>query len=72
MMDNVPWDIYKEGYQESVPARERVNETGILEELSTGAACIRRARKAEQLELARYHEDRIAVRGSCILCRTLM
>ena len=70
MMDDTPCDMCKDSHQESVPSLESAS-VNLSDEWSTGAACIRRARKREHLELARYHEDIVAVRGSCLLCRTL-
>ncbi|HEY0934969.1 MAG TPA: DEAD/DEAH box helicase, partial [Trebonia sp.] len=39
--------------------------------LYTGGAIIRQKRRAAYLELSRYKEDLLAVRGTCLLCRGL-
>ena len=60
-MDDTLYNMYKDSYQESVPSLESA-KVNLSDKWSIGAACIRRTRKREHLELARYHEDIVAVR----------
>jgi superfamily II DNA helicase RecQ len=71
MVGDVPCAVCEECHEEPVPSRAPVRNTDIVEECFTGAGCIRRVRREEHFELARFREDLIAVRGSCLLCRGL-
>ena len=65
MVGDVPCAVCEQCHHEPVRKRD------VTEEAFTGATCIRRVRQAEYSEVARYQEDLIAVRGSCLLCRGL-
>jgi superfamily II DNA or RNA helicase len=57
------------------PLEPAVTEGGEDQELvtmsHTGSAMIQQKRRAAHLELSRYREDLLAVRGTCLLCRGL-
>lgn len=68
MADDVPCDICRQGHEEPVePVEEDQAYTNTTN--FTGEALIHEARKKEYLELARYREDLLMVRGTCLLCR---
>ena len=71
IVGDVPCAVYQECHEEPIPPKPPVQKEDIVEERYTGAARIRRVRREEYLELARFREDLIAVRGTCLLCRAL-
>ena len=71
MVGDVPCAVCKECHAEPILARSPVQKENVAQERFTGAARIRRRRQEEFSELARFREDLIVVRGSCLLCRGL-
>lgn len=70
MPEDVLCDICQQSHEEPIrPSGKDSEVEGAME--STGNEVIERARQREHLELARYREDLIAVRGSCALCRVM-
>ena len=71
MVGDVPCAVCKACHEEPIPPPPPTQTESDIQERFTGAACIRRMRREEFAELARFREDLIAVRGSCLLCRGL-
>ena len=70
MPEDVPCEICQQSHTEPVGLLERDPRLGVATEF-TGHDLIQKARQKEYLELTRYREDLIAVRGSCLLCRAM-
>ena len=71
MATDKPCDVCKEAHDEAIGPWVSFMRLGDTESAFSRADCIQGARRAEYLELAPYHEDLIAVRGTCMLCRRL-
>jgi superfamily II DNA or RNA helicase len=70
MLDDVPCDICQQSHEEPIGLPERDPRLGTTSEF-TGDDMIKGRRQRKCLELARYREDLVAVRGSCLLCRAM-
>ena len=71
MIGDVACDICQRCHEQPVGPPERTTagrETGMD---CTGTDLIQIAQRRDHAELARYREDLLAVRGSCLLCRAL-
>ena len=70
MPEDVLCDICQQSHEEPIRLSGKDSEVeGAME--STSNEVIERARQREHLELTRYREDLIAVRGSYALCRVI-
>lgn len=69
MIGDIPCDFCQRTHDEPIGPPAEMEREGVPQETHTGAAAIHRARLSEQTELARYIEDMLAVRGSCMFCR---
>ncbi|KAK0968573.1 hypothetical protein LTR54_018193 [Friedmanniomyces endolithicus] len=69
MPEDVPCDSCRRCHDEPIEPPKRATHNGETVTGLTGAKMIRMTRQKEHFELARYREDLIAVRGTCLLCR---
>jgi hypothetical protein len=70
MPEDVPCDICQQSHEEAIGPLERDQSYGDATE-STGSTIIQDARRRAYSELARFREDLVVVRGSCLLCRAI-
>jgi len=68
MLEDVPCDICQQSHDEAVRPAER-DQSYSDATRPTRSAIIEEARRREYSELARFCEDLVVVRGSCLLCR---
>ncbi|KAK0822603.1 hypothetical protein LTR73_009190 [Friedmanniomyces endolithicus] len=69
MPEDVPCDSCRRCHDEPIEPPKRATHNGETVTGLTGAKVIRMTRQKEHFELARYREDLIAGRGTCLLCR---
>jgi superfamily II DNA helicase RecQ len=70
MREDVPCDICQQSHEEAIGPLERDQRHSDATE-RTGSAMMQEARRREYSELARFREDLVVVRGSCLLCRAI-
>lgn len=68
MPEDVPCDICQQSHDEAIGPPDRDRCCRDVESF-TGDVMIQRARRQAYLELSRFREDLVHVRGSCLLCR---
>jgi superfamily II DNA helicase RecQ len=71
MPGDIAYVVCRKSHEEPIEPRTAAREGKPMVDAFTGAAAIHRARLVERSELARYVEDFLAARGSCLLCRTI-
>ena len=65
----MPCDVCQTCHEDPIGALETEEFCTTTDTAYTGAAAIQEALQRDSLILARYREDLIAVRGTCLLCR---
>jgi superfamily II DNA helicase RecQ len=70
MPEDVPCDICQQSHEEAIGPLERDQSYRNATE-STGSTIIQDTRRRAYSELARFREDLVVVRGSCLLCRAM-
>lgn len=71
MSEDVPCDICQTCHEDPIGPPETKESSTTINTGFTGTAAIQKALQRDKVALARYREDLIAVRGTCLLCRAI-